>query len=206
MQLAMSAIIGYLFGSLNLAALFSKLKKKDLKEMGTGNLGTTNAMLIFGKRYAIWVLIFDILKAVLAVRISQCFFPYKEYSGLTAGTASILGHIYPFYLGFSGGKGVASLLGLSLATDPLMGILIIVIGISLMLISNHAVVWPISVSIMFPVFNGLRTRNLIVIVVSICIGALIIYKHRHVIVDTLHGKEIRPRSYTKNNFFKHGKK
>ncbi len=203
MNLVVSSLIGYLCGSLNLAALFSKIKKKNLKEMGTGNLGTTNTMLIFGKRYAIWVLIFDILKTFVAVRIAERLFPFKRYSGLTAGTASIVGHIFPFYLGFNGGKGVASLLGLALASDPLMCLSIIVIGISLMLILNHAVVWPISVSIMFPIFNGLRTGSLIVVFVSLAIGILIVYKHRHVIVDTWHGKEIRPRSYTKNNFFKH---
>lgn len=206
MNLVISSSIGYLFGSLNLAALFSKIKKKNLKEIGTGNLGTTNAMLIFGKRYAIWVLFFDILKTVFAVRIAERFFPFKRYSGLAAGASSIIGHIFPFYLHFKGGKGVASLLGLALSMDLFMGVSIIVIGISLMLVLNHAVVWPISVSIMFPIFNGIRTNDLVTFAVSVCIGALIIYMHRHVITDTLHGKEILPRSYTKNFFFKHHKK
>lgn len=87
-------LMGYLLGSLNPAAFISMLKKKNLREMGTGNLGATNTMLTFGKKYGVMVMLFDVIKAVISVNIAKLVLPKMILAGITAGVCTMIGHIY----------------------------------------------------------------------------------------------------------------
>ncbi len=113
-------VIGYLLGSISPTYLFSMIKNIDMRKSGTGNLGATNAMLTLGKGFGVAVMIFDIAKAFVPVLICKILHDDDHILMLSVGLAAVVGHAFPFYLKFKGGKGVATLAGLVLAYNPLM--------------------------------------------------------------------------------------
>ena len=159
MEILATLAIGYSFGSLSPAALISKLKKKNLREHGTGNLGASNTLLVFGKALGVFVMVFDILKAFLAAKLSEFLFPKLALSGLIAGFAAIVGHNFPFYLHFKGGKGLAAFGGTVLYYNPLFFLILLVFGLILMFIFNVSVVMPMSAGILFPILVYLQSGN-----------------------------------------------
>ena len=110
-------LIGYLLGSLNLATLLAKLKGVDLRAGGSGNPGTANTVSLMGWKAGVLVGAHDIGKAILAVWLCMRLFPDLPYCGAVAGVACVLGHIFPFYMGFRGGKGFAAYLGMTAALN-----------------------------------------------------------------------------------------
>jgi len=193
------ALIGYLLGSLSPSAFLSKLKKKNFRENGTGNLGATNTLLILGKGYAAFVMLFDIAKAYLAVKISQILLPHMAIAGALSGFAAVLGHIFPFYMKFKGGKGLASFGGMILGLDPIMFLILLVISLSLMLIVNYSYAMPISASILFPVMYAAKTNDPMSALVTILTGILIIYKHYSNFQKAKRGEDVKIREYIKHN-------
>lgn len=199
MKTFLCILIGYLLGSLSPAALISRVKKKNLKNHGTGNLGATNTMLVFGKGYGVLVMIFDIAKAFLAVKLIDFLFPDIPYIGLITGFAVVVGHIFPFYLKFKGGKGLAAFGGLVLAYDPMSFVILLAIGIVLMLIVNYAVALPVSASVLFPFLSWLRSGDIVVFIITAALGVLVILKHSSNIRRAVRGEDIRIREYLKKH-------
>ena len=190
-----SLLLGYLLGMLSPAKLVSRRKKTDLKKSGTGNLGATNTMLVFGVRYGVAVMVFDMVKAVIAVRMAKWLFPRSLMAGFLAGCGAVLGHIYPFYLNFKGGKGVAALGGMVLACDPTLFPVLLGIGIALSLLTDYAVATPISAALLFPVLEGIRTGSMMVFGLLLSLGILIVIKHMDNLERIRDGEEIRLRAY-----------
>ena len=201
MKILLCILIGYLIGSLNPAALLSKLKKKDLRKQGTGNLGATNTMIVLGKGYGALVMLFDVAKAFASVKLAQLFFADLAVAGILAGSAAVIGHIYPFYLKFQGGKGLAAFGGMILAVDPLLFIILLVIALTLMLVINYSVAMPISAAVLFPILYGIRVKNLPEIIISIAICLLIMIKHYSNIQKAKNGDDIKVRDYIKDHLF-----
>ena len=112
MQYLIAVLLGYILGSSNMAFYIAKGKKADLTAAGSGNLGASNATILLGWKAGILVGIHDIGKAALAVILARLLFPEAEYIGAAAGIAGVLGHIFPFWLKFKGGKGFASFVGM----------------------------------------------------------------------------------------------
>lgn len=123
-----SVIIGYLLGCLSPAALISKIKRKNLRKNGTGNLGATNVMLNFGKRFGALVMLFDIFKAFAAYKLAELLFPSAAFVGIAAGFAAVVGHVFPFYMKFKGGKGLAAFAGMVLAYNPWLFLFLLLTG------------------------------------------------------------------------------
>lgn len=205
MKVFLCISFGYLLGSVSSSALLSKLKKKDLRENGTGNLGATNVMLNFGKLYGLLVMLFDVMKAFFTVKLAAFLFPLSTLIPLVAGTAVVVGHIFPFYMKFKGGKGLASLGGLVLAYDPTAFLILLIIGLSLMLILNYAVFIPVSSSIIFPIFVWLKTNTVADLVASIILGAVIVFAHLENLSDAIHGSAVKIREYIKNDLISNSK-
>ena len=201
MKILLCILIGYLIGSLNPAALLSKLKKKDLRKKGTGNLGVTNTMIVLGKGYGALVMLFDVAKAFASVKLVQLLFADLAVAGILAGSAAVIGHIYPFYLKFQGGKGLAAFGGMILAVDPLLFIILLVIALTLMLVINYSVAMPISAAVLFPILYGIRVKNLPEIIISIAICLLIVIKHYSNIQRAKNGDDIKVRDYIKDHLF-----
>ena len=119
----LSAVVGYILGSLSFAVIVSKAKyKKDIREYGSNNAGMTNTARTFGKKAAAVVFIGDFIKPMIAVLIAVFLISGKTDSagcGYIAGTAAVIGHIFPVFFGFKGGKGVASMFGVTTVMTPI---------------------------------------------------------------------------------------
>ena len=201
MDILLCIFVGYLLGCLSPAAFFSKLKKKDLRKEGTGNLGATNVTMVLGKKYGALVLLFDIVKAFAAVKLAQVLFPAFTASGLTAGAAAVAGHIYPFYLKFKGGKGLAAFGGLILGVDPLLFAVLLVFSMALMFMINYSVAMPMSAAVLFPILYGVRTCGEASVLIVTAVSILIICKFWSNLVKAICGEDITVREYVWNHIF-----
>ena len=117
MQYLFIALIGYGLGCSNMAVYLAALKGVDLRAGGSGNPGASNAMILMGWKAGVIVGLHDIGKAVAAVLVCELLFPAAPLAGAVGGVACVLGHMFPFYLRFHGGKGFASYLGMALALN-----------------------------------------------------------------------------------------
>ncbi|MCF0138137.1 MAG: glycerol-3-phosphate acyltransferase [Oscillospiraceae bacterium] len=152
-----SAGVGYALGEINSAYILGMRKGYDIRKKGTGNAGATNTMLLEGKLAGGFVMLFDMGKAVAAVKLCQKLFPDYISAGETAGTAAILGHMFPALLDFRGGKGLACIGGtiLALGDFPVM----ISFATAVLLKTRYLCAVPISASVFYPLYRGFTTRN-----------------------------------------------
>lgn len=195
-------LIGYLLGSLSPSALLSKVKNTDLRELGTHNLGATNTMLVLGKRYGVFVMLFDIAKAFAAARLAKVLFPAFSVAGLVAGSSAVLGHVYPFYLRFRGGKGLAAFAGMVLAVDPSLFSFLLVLSVLLMLLVNYSAAVPMTAGLLFPILYGLRTQSFLAFAIAAAVSTLIILQHFGNVLKARRGEDIKVREYIKANLFR----
>lgn len=200
MNIILCLLLGYGLGCLSPAALMGKLKNIDLRKVGTKNLGASNVLLSIGKMSGAIVMALDIAKGYISVKLARALFPLLSVAGLVAGIGAVLGHVFPFYLHFRGGKGLAAFGGLVLAHDPWIFLILLVIGILAMLIVNYTYAMPMSAGFLFPVLAWLRSRSVVVLTLSAFAGALVIVKHWSNIARAHSGGEMTIRQYLKENF------
>ena len=190
----LAAILGYLLGCSNLAYYLSRAFKRDIRKDGSGNLGASNATVLFGWKAGASVAVHDIGKAVLAVILAKGLFPNLEYAGAAAGVAAVLGHIFPFYLKFKGGKGTASFLGLTLALNWRLALAVILILVLATIITDYIVIGTFSAIVTVPVYMGFFARNLILMAIVCVASFAIFWKHRENIGRMIRREEIGLRS------------
>lgn len=189
-----AAVLGYLLGCSNLAYYISKAAQKDIRQSGTGNLGASNATVLFGWKAGVAVAVHDAGKALLAVILAKLLFPDLEHAGAAAGVAAVLGHIFPFYLKFKGGKGTASFVGLTLAINWKLALAVLAILVLATIITDYIVIGTFSVITTVPVYIGLFAHNIILAAI-ICIASFTIFwKHRENIGRMIRKEEIGLRS------------
>ena len=201
MNVLLCILLGYLLGSLNPAALIGKIKRFNLRKHGTGNLGATNVLLNFGKGFAAVVMLFDIFKGFAAFHLAAIFCGEIEIAPYLAGAAALLGHVFPFYLHFKGGKGLASFGGFVLAVDPKVFCFLLVTGVIAMLVVNYSVALPYFAGIAFPVFMWILKKNLPVIAVCTSVSGLILYKHKGNLKKAMDGTDNKIREYVATKLF-----
>lgn len=208
MKLLLSALLGYLIGSLNPSALISKLKKDDLRTHGTGNLGATNVNMVYGRMYGALVMIFDISKSVIAYKIAEHLLfkddaTYAVLAGMLASGMAVAGHIFPFYMRFRGGKGVAAFAGMVIAYQPIFLLILVPICFSLMLIFNYGFMLPISGVVLFCIMATFCEKSVWIFIITAFVAVLIIMKHIPNIKKVATPDEIRARDYVKYHILKH---
>ena len=197
MHYLFAVILGYVLGSSSMAYYIGRWKKQDVRQAGTGNLGASNTAVLFGWGAAVAVAIHDIGKAALAVVLCKWLFPSAEYAGAAAGVASVIGHIFPFYLRFKGGKGLASYFGMVLALNWKLALILAVVIVLVTLISDYISMAAISMSLVAPSYTFLVVHNTAIALI-LAVGTLVIlYKHRENIVRIATHKEIGLRSTIK---------
>lgn len=153
-----SLIVSYLLGSIPTAVWVGKLFYKiDVREHGSGNAGTTNVLRVLGYKAAIPVFIVDVLKGWLAMFLTpRVFLMFDEMMPLITPVftlvAVVLGHLFPVFAGFRGGKGVATLLGVGLALYPYATLSALAVFILVLMLKNYVSLASISASIAFPLF------------------------------------------------------
>lgn len=202
MKIALSILMGYLLGSINPAAIVSHIKHKNIRKTGTGNLGATNVLLNFGKKYAAVVMAFDIFKGFLAVKLAELLFPAQAFAGAVAGCSAVVGHVFPFYLKFKGGKGLAAFGGFVLALSPLLFLFLLTTGTVLMFIVNYSVILPYYAGIVFPIYMGIRHGSLVLALICAVASVLILIKHAGNIKKAINGTDNPIREYAKKFFGK----
>ena len=171
---------GYLLGNFNTAAIIARAKGFDIRTKGSGNAGASNAMVTMGKAAGVTVALVDILKAFLPVFVLAHLVQLPEelqYLPQVTGTAVILGHMFPFWMHFKGGKGYASLLGMALALDwrVFLG-MIAVLGI-LLLTTRYIALATITCAIALPVISVFLWHSVLVTVLFSVLAAIIVVKH-----------------------------
>ncbi|MGN1270302.1 MAG: glycerol-3-phosphate 1-O-acyltransferase PlsY [Clostridia bacterium] len=196
------AIIAYLIGSVNFSVIISKkMAGFDVREKGSGNAGSTNVLRTVGKKAAIITLICDILKGVVSVAIA--LLAGKIINGLNnavlvelAGIFVILGHTFPIFFKFKGGKGIATSLGVLLITNWQIGLICLVFALILMALTKMVSVGSIAAGILFPVLVAFINENYIIpktdwsyLIFSIALALLVVYNHRENIKRILNGTE-----------------
>ena len=187
----MIVILGaYLLGCSNMAVYLGKMKKVDLRAGGSGNPGTSNATLLMGWRAGILVGIHDIGKGMLAVLLARWLFPALEYADVTAGVACVLGHIFPVFMKFRGGKGLAAYIGMILALNWKFALIILAVLVIVTVLTDYIVVGTVTTVIASAVGLGFLTHSIVLAVVLCVATAVIIYKHRDNYVRIWKGTEI----------------
>ena len=152
MERLLCVVIGYLFGLFQTGYIYGKIKKIDIRKHGSGNAGTTNALRTLGWKAGVITFIGDCLKCVLAVMIVRLIFLqdlHVELYAIYTGLGAVLGHNFPFYLNFKGGKGIASTAGLILAVNPIMFLIVAVVFISIVLITQYVSLASIIIMVLF---------------------------------------------------------
>ncbi len=180
-----------------MAYYIAKWKKVDMRSRGSGNLGTSNAAIVLGWGPAIAVGVHDIGKALLSVVLANVLFPELEFAGAAAGVASVLGHIFPFYLGFKGGKGFAPFVGLTFALNWKLGIAIVILVALITLITDYLSLGTFTTIVVVPVWEGIEKGSVILPVILLIGTAVIFYKHRENFTRLRNGTEIGLRSTAK---------
>lgn len=201
MQAFVSFSMGYFLGCFHPAALVSKIKNVNLKEVGTKNLGTTNTALILGKKAGYFVLVLDMLKSYISYKLSKFLFPHLAAAGLIAGLGAIVGHCFPVFLHFQGGKGLASFGGLVLAHDPTQFIILLTVGLVLAFAMDYGVYLALSAAALFPIFSYLRSGSISIFLTAAAAGGLVVFMHWSNFRRALSGEEpIHMRSGLKKIF------
>lgn len=190
-------IAAYLVGSSNMAYYLSKLKNVDIRKNGSGNLGASNATVLFGWGAGVIVAVHDIGKALIAVLVAKWAFPELEYVGAAAGVACVLGHIFPFYLKFKGGKGLASFIGMMAALDWKVALGIVVLLVVVTLVTDFIALGTISVSVAAPIGIWFTSHSVIVPLILAIATVVMLFKHRDNLVRIRNKTEIGLRSTAK---------
>lgn len=186
-------LIGYLLGCSNMAVYLAAAQNVDLRSGGSGNPGASNALILMGWRAGLLVGAHDIAKAVLAVLLCRLLFPAVPLAGALSGAACVVGHMFPFYMRFHGGKGFAAYLGMTLALNWRFALLLLLAVSLITLVTDYVVLGTMTTVISVPLYSawsGSGTTALLLLPLS----AIIIYKHRDNLVRICRGTEIGLRS------------
>ena len=189
-------VASYLCGNISFARIISKSKKDDITKLGSGNPGTTNILRNYGFKFGVLNLALDMFKGFIPAIVTFYIFG-KDYVMLyIAGISSMLGHIYPIVFGFKGGKGIATMLGMFLAANPIVTLISIGIGAVIWAIFEYGSVVSFLCITALTVVEGVRARmNLgvgdrkIVCLILFAIFIFTWYAHRKNIERLLLGKE-----------------
>ncbi|NLY43888.1 MAG: glycerol-3-phosphate 1-O-acyltransferase PlsY [Clostridiaceae bacterium] len=191
MNIALSVLIAYLLGSVNSSIIISKLwANTDIRKHGSGNAGATNTLRTLGKTAAAVVVIGDVLKGVVSVIIG--WYLAGEIGGLAAGIASVLGHNYPLYFGFKGGKGILTSAGVVMMIHWKIGVLLVVIVLLIIAITRYVSLGSVIGAFLYPLFVYFMYNNKIeYMIFSLCLAALAVYRHKGNIKRLLNGTELK---------------
>jgi len=204
MEVVTLLILSYLTGSIPTSIIVSRIAKNiDIREHGSGNAGATNVYRILGWKYALIVLSLDIFKAWLptAIYATKIFLsisiPDIGFIQILCGFSAVLGHTYPIFSGFKGGKGIGSLIGVLLALFPFAFPLCLIVAIFVVVTTGYVSLGSIFAAISLPIIIlilpglGIITPNLSLVIFSLLVPWFVIYTHRSNISRIRNGTENR---------------
>jgi len=181
-------LIGYLLGSIPWGILLTRIAGAgDLRTIGSGNIGATNVLRTGRKGLAAATLLLDLLKGAAAVWIVRALFPGEE---LVAGAAAFVGHCYPLWLRFRGGKGVATMMGVVVALSPIAGLAYAVVWLGLLAIVRISSVAGMAAAVAAPIAAA-ATGRFDLVILFLGLALIVLWKHRENIERLVAGNEPR---------------
>lgn len=190
----LTGILSYLVGYSNMALYLFRLRKVDARAGGSGNLGASNTVILLGWWAGILVAVHDIGKAALCVWAARTLLPEVPYLGAVAGICAVLGHVFPFYLRFHGGKGFASYLGMTLALNWKLALVVLAGIVVVTLLTDYIVAGTTATIAIVPIWMGTVHHSLLLAAILLVGTAVIAYVHRMNYVRIFRGTEIGFRS------------
>ena len=192
-KLGIIAILSYLLGSLNFGVILSNtVKKEDVRDSGSGNAGTTNMMRTYGKTLGLLTIAGDILKVMVAIWIAFKIMDVEELKATLdnasdypqvvlksfAGLFAVLGHIFPCFFKFKGGKGVATSGGMVIMIDWRIALILLVIFALTILITKYVSLGSILMAVFYPVFIGIFYKDIILVLIAMVFTIIVVVAHR----------------------------
>lgn len=216
--LIISAVVSYLLGSLNFGIIISKsLNKDDVRSHGSGNAGSTNMLRNYGKKYAVMTIIGDMLKVAVAIIIS--FIIVRKMGNISlaenggayilgidarmftksfSGLFCVLGHIFPCFFGFKGGKGVATAGGMVFMIDWRIALILLAIFAIIVLITKYVSLGSIAMAVFYPVFIFISYKSLPLALLSLIFTLIVLLAHRENIKKLINHTESKIGSKKEN--------
>jgi len=193
----------YLLGSIPFGYVAGKIRGIDIRRFGSGNIGATNVVRVLGKRYGYSVFVLDFLKGFGAVKISMSIatdarleWASPEIFGIFAAIASVIGHSFPVWLKFRGGKGVATAAGALFGLMPVAALIAVIIWISIFWFTRYVSLASVVAAVALPIVILIMTRltqihGKALFYSSLCIAAVVIWRHHSNLSRLMHGSEPR---------------
>lgn len=204
-KLVLIAVFSYLLGSVNFGIILSrKIEKDDVRQHGSGNAGSTNMLRSYGKKMAALTIIGDMLKVAVAILIarfiigSEDFNDYVIFIKSFAGLFCVLGHIFPCYFNFKGGKGVATCGGMVFMIDWRIGLILLAVFIIIVSVTKWVSLGSIIMAVLYPILMFAFYRSLWITVISAVFAVIVIVAHRSNIKKLINGTESKI-SFSKKN-------
>jgi glycerol-3-phosphate acyltransferase PlsY len=201
--LAAIVIASYIFGSIPFGYVAGRLAGIDVRKVGSGNVGATNVVRVLGKRYGYPVFVLDVLKGFGAVKISMLMASGRppawnspEIFGILAATSAVLGHVYPPWLKFKGGKGVATSAGALLALTPVATLIGVSVWIIVFWLTRYVSLASITAAVVLPIVILMvrshdQNSGKPLVYSSVCVAALVVWRHRSNLSRLMRGTEPR---------------
>jgi len=187
-------LIAYLLGCIQTSYLAGRLLlKKDIRELGNGNAGASNATMVFGKRFGLFTAFVDIIKGIIALMLIKTFFGHDPNYFHVAGLFVIIGHNFPFYMGFKGGKGTAALVGVLFGIHWQLGLVGLLVILLVTVISDYIVLGTMSLLLVLIVSSLINELYPLVLLADGLIILMSVYKHWDNLVAIRNGQEKRVR-------------
>ncbi len=191
MRYAICLLAGYFVGTLNPSYILARLHGFDIRTRGSHNAGASNALLLFGKMRGFLCAFFDIFKAYLSVFLARKIFPEDSLVFAVTAAACILGHIFPFYMKFRGGKGLACLAGVILAFDLRVFGIMLACEIVIALATNYICFVPMTAAVAFPIVYSFATGDLQGALLLLPVAVVVLWRHSENIRRIRLGQEMR---------------
>ncbi len=193
----LAGIAGYLLGSLNSSLIVGKFYGIDVRKHGSGNAGATNTLRTIGKKATAFVVLGDLLKGIVSCLIGRLVVGHVEGIGelglMTAGLAAVIGHNWPLYFGFRGGKGVLASFSVVLMMDWKIGLILLGIFLVVVAVTRYISLGSITSAVLFPLVSLVPAfgLSLTFTVYAAVLAVLVVYRHRSNISRILKGTESR---------------
>ena len=181
-------ILSYLFGSISTSTIICRIKNVDIKKIGSGNAGATNTVRALGKKYGALVLILDILKGIIPTLIASTLSPSTLILPVLCAFSTVLGHVFPIYFSFKGGKGAATFIGTILVLFPLGALICFITWISVIFLSGYVGLATILAAIIFPL-SILIVGKMNLIFFGVTAMLFVLIAHYKNFIRLLQGKE-----------------
>jgi glycerol-3-phosphate acyltransferase PlsY len=188
-------VVSYLFGSVPFGFVIARLKKgMDIRTVGSGNIGATNVKRVLGWSWAAPVYVLDAVKGILPVWLSMYVFAWPTWQVTLVGVAAVIGHLFPVFLGFKGGKAVSTISGVFFILNPLALEIALPVWLSVYLITKYSSLSALLAAFVFPIVaicqSGAWTnQRLPITILSLAVLAIVLYTHRANIARLLKGEE-----------------